>query len=210
MRVIVGKDQSRTPAFSDKMSYLEVNPYWNVPESIANAEILPKLAADPGYLASHNMEYVDTAGSEPRLRQLPGADNPLGKLKFMFPNDFNIYLHDTPADHLFSREERDFSHGCIRLQKPFDLAAYLLQGDPKWTPEALRAAIDSGENTQISLHRPIPVHILYWTAWVDPDGTVEFRKDLYGHDLQLDRGLAAEPPVWLDLEVMRGEVRAAR
>ncbi len=210
MRVIVGKDQSRTPAFSDKMSYIEANPYWNIPESIANAEILPKLAADPGYLASHNMEYVGTADAEPRLRQLPGGDNPLGKLKFMFPNDFNIYLHDTPADHLFSQAERGFSHGCIRLQKPFELATYLLRGNRKWTPEALQAAIDAGENMQIPLSRPIPVHILYWTAWVDPDGTVELRKDIYGHDAQLGQALAAEPPVWLGLEALRGELRAAK
>jgi murein L,D-transpeptidase YcbB/YkuD len=206
MPVIVGKDQSRTPAFSDKMSYIEVNPYWNIPNTIAEAEILPKAASDPGYLASHNMEYV---GDPPRLRQLPGGDNPLGQLKFMFPNDFDIYLHDTPAHHLFARTERSFSHGCIRIQKPFDLAVYLLKDDPKWTPEALQAAIDSGENQQISLKRPLPVHILYWTAWVEPDGTVEFRKDLYGHDAQLEQALAAEPPVWLDLNVMRGEVKAA-
>jgi len=208
MKVIVGKDQSRTPAFSDKMSYIEVNPYWNIPDTIAKAEILPKLASDPGYLASHNMEYVGESGAS-RLRQRPGGDNPLGKLKFMFPNDFDIYLHDTPAGHLFAKQERDFSHGCIRIEKPFDLAVYLLQGDPKWTPEALQAAIDSGENQTISLRRPLPVHILYWTAWVDPDGTVEFRKDIYGHDAQLEQALAAEPPVWLDLNVMRGEVRAA-
>ncbi len=206
MPVIVGKDQSRTPAFSDKMSYIEVNPYWNIPNTIAEAEILPKLAADPGYLASHNMEYV---GEPARLRQLPGGDNPLGKLKFMFPNDFDIYLHDTPAHHLFAKTERNFSHGCIRLARPFDLATYLLKDDPKWTPEALQAAIDSGENQQITLQRPLPVHILYWTAWVEPDGTVEFRKDIYDHDAQLEQALAAEPPVWLDLNVVRGEVKAA-
>ena len=207
MKVIVGKDQSRTPAFSDKMSYIEVNPYWNVPDTIAKAEILPKLDSDPGYLASHNMEYVGESGS-PRLRQRPGGDNPLGKLKFMFPNDFDIYLHDTPSGHLFAQQERDFSHGCIRIEKPFDLAVYLLKGDQKWTPEAIQAAIDSGENQTISLPRPLPVHILYWTAWVDPDGTVELRKDIYGHDAQLEQALAAEPPVWLDLNLMRGDARA--
>jgi murein L,D-transpeptidase YcbB/YkuD len=206
MPVIVGKDQSRTPAFSDKMSYIEINPYWNIPESILNEEILPKLGSDPGYLASHNMEWV---GEPQRLRQRPGADNPLGKMKFMFPNDFNIYLHDTPAGHLFSEAERLFSHGCIRIQKPFDLAVYLLKDDPKWTPEALQAAIDSGQNQQIPLKDPLPVHILYWTAWVEPDGTVQFRKDIYGHDAQLEQALAEEPPVWLDLKVMRGEVKAA-
>ncbi|HEX9942641.1 MAG TPA: L,D-transpeptidase family protein [Thermoanaerobaculia bacterium] len=209
MRVIVGKDQSRTPAFSDKMTYIEVNPEWNVPESIAKAEILPKLASDPGYLARHNMEMVYEGGVE-RIRQRPGGDNPLGKLKFMFPNEFDIYLHDTPADHLFDKAERDFSHGCIRLEKPLELAAYLLKDDPKWTPEAIQGAIDSGEHQTVSLPRPIAVHILYWTAWVDGDGTVEFRKDIYDHDTELEQALAQEPPVWLNLPALRGEVRAAK
>lgn len=207
MKVIVGKDQSRTPAFSDKMTFLELNPSWNIPKTIAEKEILPKLASNPGYLASHNMEWVDEGGQS-RLRQLPGEDNPLGKIKFMFPNDFDIYLHDTPAHHLFTQAERDFSHGCIRLERPLDLANYLLKDDPKWTPEALQAAIDTGENQKIDLSRPIAVHILYWTAWVDPDGTVELRKDIYGHDDELEQALAQEPPVWLDLDRMRGDQRA--
>jgi murein L,D-transpeptidase YcbB/YkuD len=208
MRVVVGKEQSRTPAFSDKMTYIEVNPFWNLPKTIAEKEVLPKVAADPGYLASHNMEVVP--GTDGQLRQRPGDDNPLGKLKFMFPNEFDIYLHDTPADHLFNKAERDFSHGCIRLEKPVELAALLLKGDPKWTPEALQAAIDSGENKTITLERPIPVHILYWTAWVEPNGTVQFRKDIYGHDDQLEQALAQEPPVWIDPQALRGEVRAAK
>lgn len=206
MRVVVGKEQSRTPAFSDKMTYLELNPYWNIPSTIVNAEILPKLAADPNYLASHNMER--TPGSENRFRQLPGPDNALGRIKFMFPNEFDIYLHDTPADHLFSRTERDFSHGCIRLEKPVELANLLLKGDPKWTPEALQAALNSGEQKTITLKHPLPVHILYWTTWVEPDGTVQFRKDLYGHDARLEEALAKEPPVWIDLPSLRGEVKA--
>ncbi len=206
MRVVVGKDQSRTPAFSDKMTYIELNPYWNIPDSIAKAEVWPKAASDPGYLASHNMEVVPDANN--RLRQRPGPDNPLGQIKFMFPNDFDIYLHDTPADHLFSKAERDFSHGCIRLEKPIELANILLKGDPKWTPEALQAAIDSGEQKTITLDRPLPVHILYWTAWVEPDGTIQFRKDLYGHDARLEEALAKEPPVWIDPQALRGEVKA--
>jgi len=206
MRVVVGKEQSRTPAFSDKMTYIEVNPFWNIPKTIAEKEVLPKVATNPGYLASHNMEVVP--GTDGQLRQRPGDDNPLGQLKFMFPNEFDIYLHDTPADHLFNRAERDFSHGCIRLEKPVELANLLLKDDPKWTPEALQEAIDSGENQTITLKRPIPVHILYWTAWVEPDGTVEFRKDIYGHDEQLEQALAQEPPVWIDPSALRGEVRA--
>lgn len=210
MRVIVGKDQSRTPAFSDKMSYLELNPFWNIPESIAEAEILPKLASDPGYLARNDMEVISEPGSEYRLRQRPGASNPLGKIKFMFPNEFNIYLHDTPADHLFGQAERGFSHGCIRLQKPLELADYLLKGDPKWTSATLQAAISSGENQTIQLSRPIAVHILYWTAWADGDGTVQFRPDFYGHDARLEQAFANEPRVWLDLDLIRGDVEAAR
>lgn len=206
MRVVVGKEHSRTPAFSDKMTYIELNPYWNIPNSIAKAEIWPKAASDPGYLASHNMEAAP--GSDNGLRQRPGPDNPLGQIKFMFPNDFDIYLHDTPADHLFSKAERDFSHGCIRLEKPIELANILLKGDPKWAPEALQAAIDSGEQKTIILEHPLPVHILYWTAWVEPDGTIQFRKDIYGHDAQLEEALAKEPPVWIDPQALRGEVKA--
>lgn len=206
MRVVVGKEQSRTPAFSDKMTYLELNPAWNIPTTIAREEILPKVAADPGYLARNNMEVVP--GTD-RLRQRPGPDNPLGKIKFMFPNEYDIYLHDTPADHLFSRTERDFSHGCIRLEKPVEFANILLKGDPKWTPESLQAALDSGEQKTITLEHPLPVHILYWTAWVEPNGSVQFRKDIYGHDEQLEKALAEEPAVWLDLNAVRGDQRAA-
>ncbi|HKI04006.1 MAG TPA: L,D-transpeptidase family protein [Thermoanaerobaculia bacterium] len=208
MRVVVGKDQSRTPAFSDKMTFIELNPTWTLPDSITQKEILPKLAADPGYLERHNMEVLP--GSKYRLRQRAGKDNPLGQIKFMFPNEFDIYLHDTPADHLFDRAERDFSHGCIRLEKPIELAALLLKGDPKWTQESIQAAIASGEHETITLANPLPVHILYWTAWVEPDGMVAFRKDIYGHDDELERALANEPPVWLDLNALRGDVRAAK
>jgi murein L,D-transpeptidase YcbB/YkuD len=228
MRVVVGKDQSRTPAFSDKMTYMEINPTWNLPGTIVNNEILPKVASNPGYLASHDMEVVkgwgeseevvDSSlaaeagkpGSPYRIRQRAGQANPLGKVKFMFPNEFDIYLHDTPADHLFSRTERDFSHGCIRLEKPMELAQYLLKDDPKWTPQAIQAAFASDEHASIPLPKPLPVHILYWTAWVDKDGTVEFRKDVYGHDETLEKAIAGEPPVWIDPAAVRGEVRAAR
>lgn len=226
MRVVVGKDQSRTPAFSDRMTYLELNPAWNVPGSIVAEEILPALQKNPSYLASHNMDVVRGWGddeevvdasmihqigpgsSEYRVRQRPGADNPLGQVKFMFPNEHDIYLHDTPADHLFDRAERDFSHGCIRLEKPMELARYLLREDPKWTPEAVRTALASGEHASIPLPKPLAVHILYWTAWVDESGTVQFRKDVYGHDAKLAEALAEEPPVWIDPAALRGEVRA--
>lgn len=209
MKVIVGKDQSRTPAFSDQMTYLELNPWWNIPPSIEKNEIMPKVASDPGYLARNDMEIVSDGG-ESRIRQRPGPANPLGQIKFMFPNQFNIYLHDTPADHLFDVAERGFSHGCIRIEKPMELAEYLLRGDPKWSRAALQAAIDTGENRSIKLPRPIPVHILYWTAWMEPDGTVQFRDDLYGHDAELAKALAEEPPVDLDLRGLQEALRASR
>jgi len=192
------------------MEYVELNPAWNVPSTIANAEILPKLASNPGYLASHNMEMVDDGAGGTRIRQRPGADNPLGQIKFMFPNDYDVYLHDTPADHLFSRAERDFSHGCIRLERPVQLAEYLFKDDPKWNGPRIREAIVTGEQKTVKLPQPIPVHILYFTAWVEDDGTLQFRKDVYGHDAKLATALAQEPVVPLDLPALRGEVRAAR
>jgi murein L,D-transpeptidase YcbB/YkuD len=208
MRVVVGKaQQSRTPVFSDKMTYLEVNPAWNIPDGIAEEEILPKAAGDPGYLARNNIEVV-TTGSTSRLRQRPGPDNPLGQIKFMFPNEHDIYLHDTPADHLFVEAERDFSHGCIRLERPMDLAHVLLKGS-EWTPEKLQEALATGEQKTVSLPHPLPVHLLYFTAWVNKDGTVEFRRDVYGHDAKLAKTLAEEPVVELDLDAVRGQVRAA-
>ncbi len=209
MRVVVGKaQQNRTPVFSDRMTYLELNPAWNIPTSIAEEEILPKAAGDPGYLSSHNIEVVQE-GSKSRLRQRPGPDNPLGQVKFMFPNEHDIYLHDSPAEHLFAETERDFSHGCIRLERPMDLAHVLLQGS-EWTPEKLQEALDSGEQKTVTLPRPLPVHLVYFTTWVDKDGTVEFRHDVYGHDAKLAKALAEEPIVELDLDALRGQVRAAK
>ncbi|HYU31594.1 MAG TPA: L,D-transpeptidase family protein [Thermoanaerobaculia bacterium] len=207
MKVVVGKaQQNRTPAFSDKMTYIELNPFWNIPPKIAEEELLPKEASNPGYLASQHIEVVQEGG-QTRLRQLPGPDNALGQIKFMFPNDFDIYLHDTPADQLFSETERDFSHGCIRLERPMDLAHVLLQGS-EWTPEKLQEAIDTGEQKTITLPHPLPVHLVYFTAWVDKDGTTEFRRDVYGHDAKLARALTEEPIVELDLDAIRGQVRA--
>ncbi len=207
MAVVVGKQQSQTPVFSDVMEYIELNPEWNIPSSITNEEILPKLASDPGYLASHNMEYVGS-GENARLRQRPGPDNPLGQVKFMFPNEHDVYLHDTPADHLFSRAERDFSHGCIRLERPVQFAEHLFKDDPKWNGSRIRQTIVSGEQKSIKLPKKLPVHILYFTAWVEDNGTIQFRKDVYGHDGQLAKVLAEEPVVPLDLPALRGDVRA--
>lgn len=231
MRVVVGKTQSRTPVFSDQMTYLELNPVWNLPSTIAGDEIVPKLASDPSYLARNDMEVVKgwsneaepvdlgslpslaalgDSGSGYRLRQRPGAQNPLGQVKFMFPNEWDIYLHDTPADHLFAQEERDFSHGCVRLEKPLALAEYLLKDDPDWSPQAIQEALATGEQKTVKLPKPLAVHLVYWTAWVEPNGTMQFRKDLYGHDDALVEALEKEPTVRLDLNAIRGDVQAAK
>ncbi|HEV8481288.1 MAG TPA: L,D-transpeptidase family protein [Candidatus Eisenbacteria bacterium] len=208
MAVVVGKRMSPTPMFSDKAVAIEVNPYWNVPMSIAKAEIAPKVAADPAYLdRSHlhvlskpgqggeevdasNVDWNDTSADVSyAIRQDPGPDNPLGRIKIALPNEYDVYLHDTPAGQLFSAKDRDFSHGCIRVEKPLDLATYLLRGSSEGSPEHLQELIASGENHWIAIKNPEPVHILYWTAWVDPDGTVQFRNDVYGHDQRLDQAL---------------------
>lgn len=134
-----------------------------------------------------------------RVRQLPGPANSLGEIKFMFPNEHNIYLHDTPADSLFDRTNRDFSHGCVRIERPLDFARYLLRESEDWSPERIEEALAGGAEQRVDLPEPLPVHLLYWTAWVDGDGTVHFREDLYGHDQRLARALKKEPPVSLDL-----------
>ncbi len=209
MAVVVGKQQSQTPVFSDMMEHMELNPEWNIPSSITEGEILPKLASDPSYLARNNMEWVGE-GANQRLKQRSGPDNPLGQIKFMFPNEHDVYLHDTPADHLFAKEDRDFSHGCIRLERPVQLGEYLLRDKPEWRGTKVREAIVSGEHRTVKLPKKLPVHILYFTAWVEDNGVVHFRKDVYGHDQKLAAALAEEPVVPLDLPALRGDVRAAR
>jgi len=206
MKVVVGKRMSPTPMFTDRVVSVELNPYWNIPASIARNEILPAIAQDPDYLSRNHMAVVSKSGSEVvdaggvdwsdtsasfpyALRQEPGPDNPLGRIKFVLPNEYDVYLHDTPAGHLFNVKERDFSHGCIRVEHPLELAEYLLQGRPEGSPERLEEMIQSGEHKEIPAVRKLPVDILYWTAWVDPNGVVEFRDDVYGHDVRLDAAL---------------------
>jgi len=209
-RVVVGKPYSRTPVFTEMMRYVVLNPYWTVPPSIARDEILPKLRQDPGYLAQQNIKlFADWDASarevDPskidwstvsarqfgyKLRQEPGEGNALGKLKFMFPNRFNVYLHDTPQKQLFERTVRSFSHGCIRVENPVRLAAVLLRGQPGWTEEEIKAAIATGQRRVVNLQTPIPVHITYLTAWVNKDQSVHFRDDIYGRDERLSRALA--------------------
>jgi len=185
MKVIVGSQYSPTPAFFDRMEYLIFNPFWMIPPNIARDEILPKGRA---YLEREGIK-VDSHG---RLRQDPGPRNPLGRIKFMFPNQYAVYLHDTSKASLFRRRDRTLSHGCVRVEKPVDLAEFVLAPGGKWTREQIVAAIESGKNHRVNVPEPVPVYILYWTAWVDSDGTVEFRDDVYGYDEELQQELTLE------------------
>lgn len=212
MRVIVGRAMRRTPVFSDLMRYLVFSPSWEVPPTILRQDKLPEIRKNPKYPAEQNMrvfqlgggnwnevdpsavDWSRASGATIRLRQRPGPTNALGLVKFMFPNPFNVYLHDTPSRELFARSQRDFSSGCVRIEKPAELALYLLADDPAWGREAVIAAMESGQERSVTLSRPIPVHIQYWTAWAASDGTVEFRKDIYGRDTRLDAALRLPPP----------------
>jgi len=213
MKVVVGKPYRRTPIFTAKMTYLVINPVWNIPDSIARKEILKKIKKDPHYLAEQNIkvfsgwraqeqpidaERIDwskvTAKALPyRLRQEPGPLNALGTLKFKFPNKYDVYLHDTPAKNLFSDNVRAFSHGCTRIEKPLELAEYLLRDDPRWSQKELVAALEKGTEQIVQILRPLNVHVLYLTAWVDESGLVQFRNDIYGRDKSLDEALREQP-----------------
>jgi murein L,D-transpeptidase YcbB/YkuD len=208
-RVVVGAPYHRTPTFSGEMTYIVINPYWHVPPSIARNELLPKIKADPGYLAANNFDLlsgwndgatlldpasIDWSGVSAdsfvyKIRQGPGPGNALGRIKFMFPNRFNVYLHDTPARALFEKNERSFSHGCIRVEHPERLGAFVLDREPSWSEAAINAAIASGQRQIVRLSAPLPVHIAYLTAWVNKDGSVHFRKDVYGRDRLLEAAL---------------------
>jgi murein L,D-transpeptidase YcbB/YkuD len=182
MNVVVGKPGWATPIFADTLEHIVVNPYWNVPPSIANDEILPALASDPGYLERNNMERTSDGG----FRQRPGPKNALGEFKFLFPNGHDVYLHDTPADALFSRASRAFSHGCIRLERPRDLAYLLGQKLADKSPEQIDRLSDMDTEQWIKVKRKIPVYVLYFTTWVDDDGTVRYHHDVYGIDEQFE------------------------
>ncbi len=185
MAVVVGKEGHNTTTFSDKLTTIVFSPYWNIPESIVKNEVLPGIARNASYLESHNMEQYGGTDAAPLIRQKPGDDNSLGKVKFLFPNSFNIYFHDTPAKSLFSKDQRAYSHGCIRLAEPEKLAEYLLQDDSKWTPEKIDEAMNSGDEKYVSVGKPVPVFITYYTTWVDNDGLLNFRADIYGHDKEI-------------------------
>ena len=203
IRVVVGKRGNETPLFSDQMETVVFSPYWNVPDTIALEETVPAAARDPGFLARNNMEVVDKRGrvvsidslpwgdedalGEYRFRQRPGATNALGFVKFLFPNQHAVYLHDTPADALFQRIGRAFSHGCVRVEEPETLAHYVLRDQPEWTPDTIRTAMRAGTERHVRLSQPIPVHIIYMTAWVDDNGGLHFQDDVYGYDARQAR-----------------------
>jgi len=217
MRVVVGKVDTPTPIFSDRMTYLVFAPFWNVPPDIAKKETLPSVLNDPGFLTRTNMEVVDASGrpvnardidlSSPekyRFRQRPGTSNALGLVKFMFPNQFNVYLHDTPADSLFSRASRSFSHGCVRVEQPDKLAEYVLRDQPEWTQERINDAMHGDEERVVKLKAAIPVYLGYWTARATPDRVVQFRKDVYGIDARQSATVASR------LEALKASAAAAR
>jgi murein L,D-transpeptidase YcbB/YkuD len=201
MKVVVGRRDRKTPIFSALMTTTVFSPYWNVPDSIVEGETAPAAARDPGFLRRNNIEILrrSKAGATPvdpstvnwddpdelkalAFRQRPGAKNALGHVKFLFPNPHDVYLHDTPADALFARPGRAFSHGCIRVEQPEALARWVLEDSPEWTDEKIAAAMHAGEEQHVKLEQPVPVHIVYFTAWADDAGSVRLAPDVYGYD----------------------------
>ncbi len=186
MPVVVGKEGHNTTIFTGNLNQVVFSPYWNVTPTIIAKEILPAIEKNSDYLNKNNMEQtgVDENGL-PVIRQLPGPKNSLGKVKFLFPNSYNIYFHDTPAKDLFNLDKRAFSHGCIRLSDPTKMAIYLLRNQKEWTPQKINEAMNSGEEQVVRLKAAIPVLITYYTAWVDANGLLNFRGDIYRHDAEL-------------------------
>jgi len=211
--VVIGNLYNKTPVFSADMTYLVINPFWNVPKSIATEVLLPKAIEDPDYLQENGFDLfenwsrsadqldstrIDWARVNPddfsyKLRQQPGPKNALGRLKFMLPNDYNIYLHDTPQRVHFSANNRSFSHGCVRVADPEGLATAILAGQSDWTQDQILGAVESGERKQVNLDENLPVQITYLTAWVDNDNRVHFRNDVYDRDQILADALTDNP-----------------
>ena len=206
--VVVGKEAKQTSIFKGNISSIILNPYWNIPNSIINNEILPALKRNSNYLSRNNMEVVSPDGKAMNaakidwqkysknvpfiIRQKPGNDNALGKMKFLFPNNFSIYLHDTPSKELFNQNKRDFSHGCIRVENPKKLAMYLLQNNKSWNQEKVEKVLKTNTETGITIKPNMPVYIAYFTAWVDSKGNLNFRNDVYNLDDALAKEIFAE------------------
>ena len=183
--VIVGTAAQSTIIFSDKLEFIVFSPYWKIPESITKNEIMPAMRRNSNYLARNNMEITGYNGKIPYVRQRPGGSNSLGRVKFLFPNQYNIYLHDTPFKSKFDATSRSFSHGCIRVKQPADLAKYLLRYDPLWNDSTIYEAMHRSTEKWVTIKKPIPVFITYFTSWVDDNGELNFRKDIYGHDKKM-------------------------
>ena len=180
MKIVVGSTAHNTVIFTGTLKYVVFSPYWNIPPGILKNEILPAISRNKNYLTRHNMEWHGNI-----VRQKPGPNNSLGLVKFLFPNDYNIYLHDTPSKSLFEENERAFSHGCIRLSQPAKLARFLLRNDPSWDSLKIARAMNGGKEKFVTVKENVPVYIGYFTAWVDREGNLNFRDDIYGHDRKL-------------------------
>jgi L,D-transpeptidase YcbB len=209
MRVVVGKQYTKTPIFSEKLKFIVINPVWKIPTAIIMREKIGKIRYEKDFFKRRNIKVTEGWGKNARevdpktvdwkkvrikdfynkyrFRQLSGPHNPLGRVKFMFPNEYNVYLHDTPQRKLFKKDMRYFSSGCIRLEKPLTLAKACLKGHRFWTPKRIESAVGGKLRQKIQLTKPIPIHILYRTAWVDKDGVVHFRQDIYGRDTKIIR-----------------------
>ncbi len=194
MNVIVGAAATSTVIFNGNLKYIVFSPYWNVPPSIVKKEIMPGIEKDKNYIADHNMEITGTSDGLPIVRQKPGADNSLGLVKFLFPNSYDIYLHDTPNHDLFSQSSRSLSHGCIRLSNPKKIAEFLLRNDPSWTEDKIDSCMHLPTEDWVTLpaDQQVPVFIVYFTAWVDSQDKLNFRNDIYGHDKALADKLFAK------------------
>jgi murein L,D-transpeptidase YcbB/YkuD len=184
MKAAPGRPADHTPMLMSQVRGVVINPPWNIPDSIAKKEILPKAAADPGYMAREDIHWVPNGGGQ-RLQQAAGPKSALGQIKFDFDNKYGVYLHDTPSRAAFEKSGRMVSHGCVRLEKPKDLAALLLNGQGEWNPELIDAKIEAGDTEHVALSRPVSVFLVYWTAFTGPDGAINFAKDSYDWDHEL-------------------------
>ncbi|HWI94134.1 MAG TPA: L,D-transpeptidase family protein [Flavisolibacter sp.] len=191
MDVVVGSEEHKTVMFNDKMTNIVFSPYWNIPESIVENEMLPAMNRNKNYLRNNGYEVTGYENGLPVIRQKPGPQNSLGQVKFVFPNEHGIYFHDTPAKGLFQYPKRTFSHGCIRLADPAKLAEYLLKSSPGWNADKIKKAMNSGKEQSVKLPKPVAVAIVYYTAWVDDTGLLQLRQDIYGLDRSASNNVAS-------------------
>ena len=189
MNVVVGKEGHNTVIFTGKLSEVVFSPYWNLPSSIVEKEILPAMKRNKNYLASKNMEQVGESNGLPIIRQKPGGQNSLGKVKFLFPNAFNIYFHDTPSKSLFTKDTRAYSHGCIRLSDPLKMAEFLLQPQGGWDTKNITEAMNAAQEKSVAVKKPVSVIITYYTAWRGENNQLNFRNDIYNHDADMAKRL---------------------